>query len=639
LVLPSQPFQRASGDSPPSGDGRRGDRTADGAPLKTYDAYGSVLSADALQAFPPVHAGYKGLFADRLDVPVAETSTTGTAIIGEPPRCVPFAAVLYQNRNRTYAPGLGRFMQQDPNATAMVLMESAAYHGRGIGAVVAAFSAEQMYGDGGNLYGYLGSNPWDRSDPMGLAYDPFDMVDDYLIESISQQIAFGEAARGYWTQVGITALSLVPIVGSVIAGNEIGQRLARGEDLQALDYVTIGAHFLPLGGAIAQVGSYAAARLIQRTENALARLRFRYAQRGARGSGLVAEEFNSLRVSGNASGCFRCMAGETEVWTPGGAVLLKAVSVGQLVMTAGDGAIDPVTGDHGNYGPEDVTQLWAELGKGPYRPVHLRVERPDGSTTEIVELVLASDVADFSLERCVRNQVKVWIDDLGERKDTGSPASLDGRGGWANVLSVGDIVRLGDGIDLPTATAAPVLATFVTTKAKVLVVKIDGWIEPLVLTSTHPMWRLDSTELDKPVPGGRWVVAGALVAGDRVRTSTGQACVESVVAANESETVYNLTVAGGHTFFVGQGKAWVHNMKCRVVSIDQYAAANGYTKKEVLYAMERLKNGFRGTHPIRANPNMELLSNGGVRFKGNPDILDTLDNWGLPPGGRGRRWR
>ena len=127
-----------------------------------------MLSADALQAFPPVHAGYKGLFADRLDVPVAETSTTGTAIIGEPPRCVPFAAVLYQNRNRTYAPGLGRFMQQDPNATAMVLMESAAYHGRGIGAVVAAFSAEQMYGDGGNLYQYLGSNPGSRSDPMGL---------------------------------------------------------------------------------------------------------------------------------------------------------------------------------------------------------------------------------------------------------------------------------------------------------------------------------------------------------------------------------------------------------------------------------------------------------------------------------------
>ncbi|MBX3404698.1 MAG: hypothetical protein KF699_14905 [Phycisphaeraceae bacterium] len=74
-------------------------------------------------------------------------------------------------RNRAYMPQLGRFLQPDPNATALTLIEATSFHGRGmggVGALVAAFSMLSLYEDGGNLYQYVRSNPWRRSDPLGL---------------------------------------------------------------------------------------------------------------------------------------------------------------------------------------------------------------------------------------------------------------------------------------------------------------------------------------------------------------------------------------------------------------------------------------------------------------------------------------
>ena len=71
-----------------------------------------------------------------------------------------------------------------------LIVGSAAFNGRGMSAMAAAFSIEDRYSDGPNLYEYLGSNPWGRSDPLGLSWDPFDMVDEYLAESTGAQAAF-----------------------------------------------------------------------------------------------------------------------------------------------------------------------------------------------------------------------------------------------------------------------------------------------------------------------------------------------------------------------------------------------------------------------------------------------------------------
>lgn len=132
----------------------------------TYDAYGQVLSADYLRPHPTMMAGHKGLFVERLDRPLHWQ--TGMAAVDVHPRLVPFAHLLYQNRNRAYAPKLGRFMQSDPNGTGLVALDAIAYHGTTINPHAVAADLQTLHTDGANLYQYVRSNPLTRSDPTGL---------------------------------------------------------------------------------------------------------------------------------------------------------------------------------------------------------------------------------------------------------------------------------------------------------------------------------------------------------------------------------------------------------------------------------------------------------------------------------------
>ncbi|MBX3408091.1 MAG: hypothetical protein KF869_15150 [Phycisphaeraceae bacterium] len=155
-----------------------------------YDAYGAATAAEHLHAFPVIRCGHKALFFDRLD------SASADNLGNEPPRLIPFAHLVVQMRNRAYVPQLGRFLQPDPNATALTLIQATSFHGRGMGALVAAFDVEGLYGDGMNLYEYAGSNPWMRADPLGLSWDPFDMVDEYVAEDMGSRRAFLERIVG-----------------------------------------------------------------------------------------------------------------------------------------------------------------------------------------------------------------------------------------------------------------------------------------------------------------------------------------------------------------------------------------------------------------------------------------------------------
>src|SRR5690606_4152290 len=130
-----------------------------------YDAYGQVLSADHIHPHAFLAVGHKGLFYDRLDRGVSDATVVGSVVppssaTVETPRLVPFARGVDHVRNRAVLPGggstslvgqasatkspsgvwvisqqglssgaavHGRFMQADPNATAMVLIRQVVY--------------------------------------------------------------------------------------------------------------------------------------------------------------------------------------------------------------------------------------------------------------------------------------------------------------------------------------------------------------------------------------------------------------------------------------------------------------------------------------------------------------------------------
>jgi hypothetical protein len=124
------------------------------------------------------------------------------------------------------------------------------------------------------------------------------------------------------------------------------------------------------------------------------------------------------------------------------------------------------------------------------------------------------------------------------------------------LLGIGEPVSLGSGLAAPTAAAAPVMATFTTTRSAVYAFDLDsggdGACESIEMTATHPVW-CESR--------GRWVAAGTLSIGGRVRTADGPAIVTGIRLVRSGAVTDNLSVAGGATFFVGEGGVWVHNTR------------------------------------------------------------------------------
>jgi hypothetical protein len=273
----------------------------------TFDAYGEVLSAEHLFAFSLPRLGHKGLFLDRLD-----GSAAG-------PRLVPFGHGLYHMRNRAYAPGLGRFLQRDPNQTAMALAESAAMHGRGLGSLSLAFDLEGLYGDGGNLYEYLGGNPWQRSDVLGLSWDPFDLVDDYLAEDAGSKAAFferviGTARAAAYIGAVIVSTLPIPLPASVVA--DIGASALEGHvspQLRQFRRILGFASLAALGSTITKVGYHA----FKAAAAYVAKHGWKRALFDATGLGLAwrAHQWIVRKALKGACGCFTAA---TLVWTPAG---------------------------------------------------------------------------------------------------------------------------------------------------------------------------------------------------------------------------------------------------------------------------------------------------------------------------------
>ncbi len=88
-------------------------------------------------------------------------------------------------------PQHGRYLQRDPNASGQVVLNDAKWFDGAAPMVDPSFVAmREVYANGLNLYTMLGNNPVMHNDPLGLSWDPFDMVDAIIFEhEMSKRLA------------------------------------------------------------------------------------------------------------------------------------------------------------------------------------------------------------------------------------------------------------------------------------------------------------------------------------------------------------------------------------------------------------------------------------------------------------------
>jgi hypothetical protein len=176
--------------------------------------------------------GHQGLFFTTY----ADPSTPDTPA-GDLP-LTPYAEGTYHNRNRDYAPRLGRFLQRDPNATAQPLITAAYMNGAVIDTLINAFDLASHFGDGSNTYVYVDSNPLRNRDALGLDFD--DDIDDTIAGLIGERVAAAEHVQSILGAGLNTAAVLGGLAFSLVPGSDalaLLATLARGDSIDETDII------------------------------------------------------------------------------------------------------------------------------------------------------------------------------------------------------------------------------------------------------------------------------------------------------------------------------------------------------------------------------------------------------------------
>ena len=260
----------------------------------------------------------------------------------------------------------------------MALLSVTASHGDGMGALAIAFSMEGMYGDGLNLYQYVGSNPWTRSDPLGLNWgDDIESLMDELTggrsEALSQLGTDAEAAA----IVAARIMSMLPIPFAGVArdlalyalGDRSGGEMAAALALGIIPGGKLGGKlFKSIGGvagsalsASMQMAKAGGSKLLQGTKDL-----------AGRAAAFV------RRKPGSACGC---STAATMVWTAHDMVPIAEIEEGQVVYAAreDDQASDYAPGEVGNtiyLGEASLVKLIVRHKDGSLEVIEITDEQP-----------------------------------------------------------------------------------------------------------------------------------------------------------------------------------------------------------------------------------------------------------------------
>lgn len=236
--------------------------------------------------------------------------------------------------------------------------------------------------------------------------------------------------------------------------------------------------------------------------------------------------------SGSKSTCVLCFAPDTDVRLDGATAAISKVELGTLAAQENaDCSLLPREG---------------------WRRFRLLLFDPDGGTEVEADLLRPAEWGpEQSLE--VGSVVELGFDDIrGE-------VFAEGK---AKVLYIEDAPPLESG------EGCPVTGKFRHVEHDLLKLRLDGDNHELLVTRGHPLFSEDA---------GGWVRAGQLSIGETLRTADGIIRIVDVERVPGETEVFNLEVAVGHSFYVGDDGVWAHNCGGKT-SVYRAAGAGGTTK-------------------------------------------------------------
>ena len=444
---------------------------------------------------------------------------------------------IYHVRHRAYDPRLGRFLQPDPIGVA----------------------------GGWNVFEYVGGDPANYIDPMGLNWAPFTPQERLIydqggslpdsVPSLAQYASHvgSGAAQGAYDGFVVTTNSAANTLTYGAVGSSLEELKQQGALYDGTDRTLVVSEF---AGAVAGEAGQAAllsgigklgncntiignsAKVLLHADAAYQVTSTAYSAAGAMaemadliakgdyegaakvGGQVIAHVILSVGIakaqSKLADGIV-CFAEGTPVRTPTGLRPIESFRVGERIWTSGTDTTPDTPID-----PAEWRLYTLELVGDPTRQGILEILRPaEWQTSATVD----GDSSWLWLE------IPEW-----------------GVSGYARLLNVAPCLPIEPG------PGRLVLMRSVTRYVgEMATLTLAGVADTLTGTADHPIFSEDR---------GEYVPLGDLIPGERVRTADGWAIVESLARCRGQQEVYNLEVDAEHRYFVGSIGVEGHNAEC-----------------------------------------------------------------------------
>ena len=121
---------------------------------------------------------------------------------------------------------------------------------------------------------------------------------------------------------------------------------------------------------------------------------------------------------------------------------------------------------------------------------------------------------------------------------------------------------------------------------QLLVLHEDGSSELISTTDEHPFHVADTA---------KWTRADGLRIGDHLSTITGTSKLQGVIYTTKRVPVYNLSIPGSPTYYIGEHGVWVHNAACKLPKIDFDGVRSGIPAWD-RFSRRALQGVADGTH-------------------------------------------